>query len=122
MMIAQAWVAYGEENFDEALAHTRKALYRNPDIESGYYLLGRVLFSAGRHQELVEIADEAISHAGENYNTYIPISNALGSLGKTEARMNMLHHRSLVGPPGPRSRSPSRRPRAQPPLPGESIG
>ncbi|HSN67888.1 MAG TPA: protein kinase, partial [Thermoanaerobaculia bacterium] len=90
VMIAQAWVAYGEEKFDEALAHTRKALYRNPDIESGYYLLGRVLFSAGRHQELVEIADEAIAHAGENYNTYIPISNALGSLGKTEARMNML--------------------------------
>jgi serine/threonine protein kinase/Tfp pilus assembly protein PilF len=90
VMIAQAWVAYGEEKFDEALAHTRKALYRNPDIESGYYLLGRVLFSAGRHQELVEIADEAISHAGENYNTYIPISNALGSLGKAEARMNMM--------------------------------
>ncbi len=90
VMIAQAWVAYGEEKLDEALAHTRKALHRNPDIESGYYLLGRVLFSAGRHQELVEIADEAISHAGENYNTYIPIRNALGALGKVEAKMKML--------------------------------
>ncbi len=90
VMIAQAWVAYGEEKWDEALAHTRKALHRNPDIESGYYLLGRILFSAGRHQELIEIADEAISHAGENYNTYVPIRNALGVLGKTEARMKIL--------------------------------
>ncbi|HUP64601.1 MAG TPA: protein kinase [Thermoanaerobaculia bacterium] len=90
VMIAQAWVAYGEEKFDEALAHTRKALHRNRDIESGYYLLGRVLFSAGRHQELVEIAEEAFAHAGENYNTYIPIRNALGALGKTEAKMKLL--------------------------------
>ncbi|HEX7705897.1 MAG TPA: protein kinase [Thermoanaerobaculia bacterium] len=90
VMIGQAWVAYGEEKFDEALAHTRKALHRNPDIESGYYLLGRVLFAAGRHQELVEIAEEAISHAGENYNTYIPIRNALGALGKQDAQLNML--------------------------------
>jgi serine/threonine protein kinase/Flp pilus assembly protein TadD len=89
VMIAQAWVAYGEEKFDEALAHTRKALRRNPDIESGYYLLGRVLFSAGRYQELVEIGEEAISHAGENYNTYIPIRNALGALGKSEAQVKM---------------------------------
>ncbi len=87
--IAQAWVAYGEEKFDEALAHTRKALARNPDIESGYYLLGRILFSAGRHQELVELGEEAISHAGENYNTYIPIQNSLGALGKLEAQRKM---------------------------------
>ncbi|MEO8217153.1 MAG: protein kinase [Acidobacteriota bacterium] len=89
VMIAQAWVAYGEEKFDNALSHTRRALHRNPDIESGYYLLGRILFSAGRHQELVEIAEEAISHAGENYNTYIPIRNALGAMGKVDAERNM---------------------------------
>ncbi len=89
VLIAQAWVAYGEEKWDAALAFTRKALQRNPDIESGYYLLGRILFSAGRHQELVEIGEEAISHAGENYNTYIPIRNALGALGKVEAQLKM---------------------------------
>ena len=94
--IAQAWVAYGEEKWDEALAHTRKALLRNPDIESGYYLLGRILFSAGRHQELVEIGEEAISHAGENYNTFIPIRNALGALGKIEAQQKMLQRETEV--------------------------
>ena len=94
--IAQAWVAYGEEKFDEALAHTRKALARNADIESGYYLLGRILFSAGRHQELIEIGEEAISHAGENYNTYIPVHNALGALGKIEARHQMFQRETEV--------------------------
>ena len=89
VMIAQAWVAYAEEKISEALAHTRRALHKNPDIESGYYLLGRVLFSAGRHQELIELGEEAISHAGENYNTYIPIVNALGALGKADDLRNL---------------------------------
>ncbi|MGH9457988.1 MAG: protein kinase domain-containing protein, partial [Thermoanaerobaculia bacterium] len=93
VMIAQAWVAYGESRFDEAMAHTRRALHRNPDIESGYYLLGRILFSAGRHQELAEIAEEAMSHAGENYNTYVPILNALGALGKTESVLKVQQRR-----------------------------
>ena len=32
--------------------------------------------------------EEALAHAGENYNTTIPIHNALGALGKTEALNN----------------------------------
>jgi Flp pilus assembly protein TadD len=36
----------------------------------------------------VEISEEAISHAGENYNTFIPIRNALSALGKSEALRN----------------------------------
>jgi serine/threonine protein kinase/tetratricopeptide (TPR) repeat protein len=86
VLIAQAWVAYGEGKFDDALAFVRRALRINADIESGYYLMGRLLFAAGRYQELAEIADEAMSHAGENYNTFIPIHNALGALGKVEAQ------------------------------------
>jgi serine/threonine protein kinase/Tfp pilus assembly protein PilF len=89
VLIAQAWVAYGEGKFDEALAFVRKALRINPDIESGYYLLGRLLFAAGRYLELAEIADEALSHTGENYNTFIPIRNAYGALGKTDALRNI---------------------------------
>jgi serine/threonine protein kinase/Tfp pilus assembly protein PilF len=85
VLLAQAWVAYGEEKFDDALAFVRKAIQLNPDIESGYYLLARLLFAAGRYQEVAELADEALAHTGENYNTFIPIRNALGALGKTEA-------------------------------------
>jgi TolB-like protein/Tfp pilus assembly protein PilF len=91
VLLAQAWVAYGEGKFDDAIAFVRKALHINPDIESGYYLLGRLLFAAGRYQELVEIAEEALSHTGENYNTFIPIINAFGALGKNEAVRNVGH-------------------------------
>lgn len=88
VMIAQAWVMYAEGRFDAAADTIKVALQVNPDVESGYYLLGRILFAAGRHQELLEIADIAIAHAGENYNTYTPIANALGALGKLDAQRN----------------------------------
>ena len=35
--------------------------------------------------------DEALAHAGENYNTTIPIHNALGALGKKDALNNYIH-------------------------------
>jgi tetratricopeptide (TPR) repeat protein len=60
------------------------ALKRNPDLDGGYYLLGCALFALGRYQDLVDIKDIAIAHAGENYNTYIPIRNAIGALGDSE--------------------------------------
>ncbi|MGI8735550.1 MAG: TPR end-of-group domain-containing protein [Pyrinomonadaceae bacterium] len=63
----------------------RTALSRKPDLDGGYYLLGRALFAAGRYQEVVDIMEEALAHASENYNITIPIHNALGALGKTEA-------------------------------------
>jgi serine/threonine protein kinase len=88
VLAAEAWVAYAEERLDEAVDRVRKALERNADVESGYYLLTRALFAAGRYQEVIDIAEEAIAHAGENYNTYIPIKNSLGALGKKEALAN----------------------------------
>jgi serine/threonine protein kinase/Tfp pilus assembly protein PilF len=88
VLSALSWVAYGENRFDDALALIRRALQANPDIENGYYLLGRILFATGRYQELVDVAEEAVAHTGENYNTLIPISNALDALGKREAFLN----------------------------------
>ena len=35
------------------------------------------------------MGEEALSHAGENYNTYVPIRNALGALGKVDEERNM---------------------------------
>jgi non-specific serine/threonine protein kinase len=88
--LVQAWVAYAEGDLDIATALVRRALSRNPDVESGYYLLGRVLFAAGRYQELVEIADESVAHAGDNYNTLVPIHNALGAIGKHDTLKNFI--------------------------------
>jgi non-specific serine/threonine protein kinase len=66
----------------------QKAIERRHDCEGAYYLLCRALFAAGRYQEIVEIMEVAISASGEDYNVHIPIGNALGALGKTEARKN----------------------------------
>ena len=73
----------------------RAALESHPDLDGGYYLLGSALFEAGRYQEIVDIMEEALAHAGENYNTTIPIHNALGALGKKEA-MNNFTHRGIA--------------------------
>src|SRR5581483_10249106 len=77
--------------YDATVEKLRAALKRDPDLDGGYYLLGRALFSAGRYQEVVDMAEEAMAHAGENYNTTIPIHNSLGALGKTDALKNYLH-------------------------------
>jgi serine/threonine protein kinase/Flp pilus assembly protein TadD len=88
---AEAWVCFAEGHYDETVEKLREALSKSPDLDGGYYLLGRALFSAGRYQEVVDMSEEALTHAGENYNTSIPIHNALGALGKRDALNNYLH-------------------------------
>jgi len=95
-LTAQAWLSYAEERMDEAAALARKAVSMKPDVESGYYLLGRILFASGHLHELVAIAEEAISHSGENYNTYVPILNAYKSLGKLDAAAALTQRRIQV--------------------------
>lgn len=40
--------------------------------------------------------EEALAHAGENYNTIIPIHNSLGALGKKDALKNFSHREIAV--------------------------
>jgi len=89
--LAEAWVIFAEGRYDEAAEKIRSALVRTPDLDGGYYLLGRALFSGGRYQEVLDIMDAALAHSGENYNTLIPIHGALGALGKKDALMNFAH-------------------------------
>jgi serine/threonine protein kinase len=89
--LAEAWVDFVETRYGDAVDKMRPALERDPDLDGGYYLLGRALFEAGRYQEIVDIMEDALAHAGENYNTTIPIHNALGALGKKDALKNYLH-------------------------------
>ena len=96
ILCAEAWVIFAEGRYDEAAEKIRTALTRNPDVDGGYYLLGRALFSAGRYQELVDIMEEALAHAGENYNTSIPIHNSLGALGKKDALNNYVHREIAI--------------------------
>ena len=82
--IARAWVRYADGQYEEAVGLSRSALARKPDCEGGYYLLGRALFSLGRFHEIIEIAETAVQMAGEDYNIFTPIGNALGALGKAD--------------------------------------
>ncbi len=94
--LAEAWVDFAEGRYDGAVGKVRSALARDPDLDGGYYLLGRALFEAGRYQEIVEMMEDALAHAGENYNTTIPIHNALGALGKKDALRNFTHREIAV--------------------------
>src|SRR6516165_738174 len=84
VQVSQAWVLYAAGLHDEAVRMVRKAIERKKDCEGAYYLLCRALFSAGRYQEVVAVADVAIEASGEDYNPYVPILNALGVIGKDE--------------------------------------
>ncbi|HEX5216253.1 MAG TPA: protein kinase [Vicinamibacterales bacterium] len=93
--VGRAWVLYAAQDYDEAIRVVREAIQRKSDC-GGYYLLGRALFSAGRYQELADVAEIAIQAAGGDYNVYSPIQNALGALGKTEALRNLRQRRTQV--------------------------
>jgi non-specific serine/threonine protein kinase len=85
---AEAWLEFAEGRYSAAVDKIRSALARDPDLDGGYHLLGRALFESGRYQEVVDMMEDALAHAGENYNTTIPIHNALGALGKKDALTN----------------------------------
>ncbi|MBA2335671.1 MAG: protein kinase [Blastocatellia bacterium] len=94
--LAEAWLAFAKKRYEEVVDKMRNALEKHPDLDGGYYLLGSALFESGRYQEIVDIMEQALAHAGENYNTTIPIHNALGALGKTDALNNFTHRRIAI--------------------------
>jgi non-specific serine/threonine protein kinase len=89
--LAEAWLDFAEKKYGDVINKMRTTLSKYPDLDGGYYLLGSALFESGQYHELVDIMEDAIAHAGENYNTTIPIANALGALGKKDALVNFSH-------------------------------
>ncbi len=95
--VAQAWILYAQGGHnDEVVSMARKVIASRRDTEGAHYLLLRGLFSAGRYQEIANLAEEALELAGSDYNVYVPIGNALSALGKTEARRNLRLRRIQV--------------------------
>ncbi len=88
VQVGQAWILYANNKYDEAVAVAQKAIDRKRDCEGGYYILGRTLFSAGRYQEVANLAEAAVEASGDDYNIYVPIMNSLAALGKEEALRN----------------------------------
>jgi serine/threonine protein kinase/tetratricopeptide (TPR) repeat protein len=96
VLVAQAWILYASQQYDDAVRCVRQAIERKRDCEGAYYLLGRALFASGRYQELANIAEEALEASGADYNVYVPIINALGALGKEDALRNVRLRRIQV--------------------------
>jgi len=82
ILLAQAWIDLAEGRKESGIEKSRAAILRDPDVDGGYYLLGRALFVSGRFKEIVDMMEDALAHAGENYNISVIINNALGALGK----------------------------------------
>src|SRR5438552_9312912 len=93
VQVSQAWVLYATDLHDEAVRMVQKAIERKRDCEGAYYLLCRALFSAGRYQEILDVAETAIEASGEDYNVYVPIVNAFRAIGKEEAARNLTQRR-----------------------------
>ncbi len=96
VLVAQAWLAQAEKKFDQAEAWVREAIRRNPDVESGYYLLARVLFGAGKYYQLMDISEEALAHATEDYNIWVPVLNACRALGREDHERILLQRELQV--------------------------
>ena len=96
VLVAEGWILYAEQKFEDASRCVRRAIARKGDCEGAYYLLGRTLFASGRYSEVIDIADAAIEASGEDYNIYVPIQNALSALGKKDAVLNEIQQEIQV--------------------------
>jgi len=93
VQIANAWVLYAGNQYDEAVNRARQAIERKRDCDGAYYLLCRAMFASGRYQEVADIAEAALEASGDDYNVFVPITNSLGALGKQEMLNSMRQRR-----------------------------
>ena len=96
VQVAQAWIAYAEGRYEDAIRCCRQAIERKRDCEGAYYLLLRVLFASGRYQDVANEAETAVEAAADDYNVYVPIENSLKKLGKDEMLRNIVARRTLA--------------------------
>jgi tetratricopeptide (TPR) repeat protein len=91
ILVAEAWILYAETKYDEAIQRVRQAIDRKPDVEGGYYLLGRALFAAGKYQEVADMADAAVSALRRGLqHLRADHQRAQGALGKQDALRNYI--------------------------------
>jgi len=83
-LVGKARIYYALQKHDEAIKYALQAIERKPDCEGVYNVLGRAYFASGRFQEAADLVERAIEANGDDYNTYIPYTNALDRLGKND--------------------------------------
>jgi tetratricopeptide (TPR) repeat protein len=84
VLAARAWILSGQKRYDDAIEFARRAIECKSDCEGAYTVLARTYFSSGRFQEVADLADRALQANGDDYNVYIPITNALAALGQND--------------------------------------
>ncbi len=89
VQVANGWILYASNQYDVAIRCAREAIERKRDCEGAYNVLLRALFSAGRYLDVQKITEEALDASGTDYNVFVPVMNAMGSLGKQEAVRNL---------------------------------
>ena len=87
---------YAQEQYDKAIQFAKLAIAQKPDCEGAYDLLGRALFASGRFQEAADIIDKAVEANGDDYNVYIPYTNALDRLGRSDVSRRFREMEMLV--------------------------
>jgi serine/threonine protein kinase/cytochrome c-type biogenesis protein CcmH/NrfG len=92
-LVGQARMCYAQQDYDKAVAIAKEAITRKPDCDGAYNVLGRALFAAGRFQEAAELMEAAAHANGDDYNMYIPYTNALEKLGKASMAQ---HYREMM--------------------------
>ena len=91
-LVARARLSYSQHNHQEAIDLARRAIARKPDCEGSYNVLGRAYFASGRFAEAADLIEQAIAANGDDYNVYIPYTNALQRLGREKENK---HYREM---------------------------
>lgn len=111
-LVARARISYSQSKHDEAIDLAHGAIAIKPDCEGAYNILGRAYFASGRFEEAAALIEKAIEANGDDYNVYIPFTNALERLGRfaeldryREMEMRMLERQLELVPEDVRARS-----------------
>jgi len=95
-LVARGRMYYSQQKYDEAVRLAKQAIARKPDCDGAYNVLGRALFAAGRFVEAALLIDRAVEANGDDYNVYIPYTNCLDRLGKSDVSRRFREIEMLV--------------------------
>ncbi len=111
-LVARARLCYAQHQHQEAIDLALQAIGLKPDCEGVYNVLGRAYFASGRFREAADLIEKAIEANGDDYNVYIPYTNALERLGDNrlvhrfrEMEMQILERQLEMVPEDVRARS-----------------
>jgi tetratricopeptide (TPR) repeat protein len=83
-LVGRARGLYVQKRYDEAVRDVRRAIEMKRECDGAYNILARSLFESDRWAEALETMDHAFAQNGDDYNVYIPYTNILEGLGRSE--------------------------------------